>query len=571
MNRFVYLLGLTLFLPSAVAAPQNAWLDSRLTALPTDQLGPFAHTADGKVIAIASEATFISGDGGKTWSEPQPLKGALEMGIKVSNERALLRTRDGSLIAAFMNLNERKWTWDNKLQDAPGAKLPTWVMRSTDDGQTWTHVQKLHENWSGAVRDMIQTKNGRIIFTAMKMLNNPGRHSVITYSSDDDGKTWQASNLIDLGGKGHHGGVTEPTVVELKDGRLWLLIRTNWGEFWSAYSHDGGRFWRVIQPSGIPASSAPGMLQRLQSGRLVLLWNRPFPEGKTEWKLSGGDGLWSETPVSNHREELSIAWSTDEGKTWSKPEVIVHKRDVEMAGSRRWASYPYLFEQQPGELWLTTMQGGIHARFYERDFVGRKIVAFGDSTTAKRGPLKIYADLIDKASPEDMVINAGIGGHNTDHARARFEHDVIAQNPDLAIIQFGINDAAVDVWKKPAATQSRVSIERYEENLRHFVHTLRAKGAKVILMTPNPIRWTPKMKEMYGRPPYNPEDPDGFNLRIRHYAEVMRKLAKDEGVPLIDIYREFQESGHIDQLLLDGVHPNDQGHQLVTDLLLKKL
>ena len=82
----------------------------------------------------------ISNDDGKTWSAPRPLTGATEKNIQVSNERAMMRTKDGTIIAAFMNLNQRKWTWSNELFDAPGAELPTWVMRSEDDGETWTHV-----------------------------------------------------------------------------------------------------------------------------------------------------------------------------------------------------------------------------------------------------------------------------------------------------------------------------------------------------------------------------------------------------------------------------------------------
>jgi hypothetical protein len=354
---------------SLFAQQPEIWLDSRVSQLPTDKLGPFVHTADGNVLAIDDDATFISVDGGETWSKPRPLIGAAEKNIKVSNERAMMRTRDGTIIAAFMNLNERNWTWKNELFDAPGAKLPTWVMRSEDDGKTWTHIQKMHDDWSGAVRDMIQTEDGRIIFTAMKMQHDPGRHSVLTYWSDDDGKSWKPSNLIDLGGKGHHGGVTEPTLTELPDGRLWMLIRTNWGEFWSAYSHDGGRFWRVLQPSGIEASSAPGMLRRLSSGRLLLVWNRPLPEGKTEWKLSGGDGLWSESPVSNHREELSLAFSEDDGESWSDPIVIARSQLPPESKQSRWIAYPYLFEHKPGELWLTTMQGDARIRFREQDLV----------------------------------------------------------------------------------------------------------------------------------------------------------------------------------------------------------
>jgi len=336
-------------------------LDRRLTPLPTKLLGPFVHTGDGGILAIDSTETFVSSDGGHSWSEPRPLfKDGTN--ITVSRERQLLRTHSGTIIAAFMNLNERNWTWDNDLHDAPGATLPTYAMRSTDDGRTWEHIHKLHDDWSGCVRDMIQTSQGRIVFTAMKMQHDPGRHAVLTYSSTDDGQTWQASNLIDLGGQGHHGGVTEPAIIELGDGRVWMLIRTNWGEFWSGYSYDGGRNWRVLQPSGIKASSAPAIMTRLASGRLMLVWNRPLPEGKDTWPTSGGDGLWSEVPVSNHREELSIAFSSDDGKSWSKPVVVARQKGT-------WLAYPYVFEVEPGRIWLTTMQGNVRAEFRESEFV----------------------------------------------------------------------------------------------------------------------------------------------------------------------------------------------------------
>lgn len=357
---------LMLLVVSAITGTRTAQgadleLHAKVHPLPFKLLGPFARTSDGGILAIDSKATFVSRDRGATWSEARSLFPDNRK-ITVSNERALLRTKDGALIAAFMNLDERHWTWKNELHDAPGAMLPTYVMRSTDDGVTWTDLQKMHDDWSGCVRDMIQTNDGRIIFTAMKMLHDPGRHSVLTYSSDDEGVSWRASNLIDLGGQGHHGGVTEPTIIELEDGRVWMLIRTNWGEFWSGYSNNGGRHWQILRPSGIPSSSAPGIMTRLASGRLMLLWNRPLPQGGTEWPLSGGDGLWSETPVSNHREELSIAFSNDDGVSWTDSVVLAKQRG-------KWLAYPYVFEIEPGRIWLTTMQGDVRVEFNEDDFV----------------------------------------------------------------------------------------------------------------------------------------------------------------------------------------------------------
>ena len=204
------------------------------------------------------------------------------------------------------------------------------------------------------------------------------------------------------------------------------------------------------------------------------------------------------------------------------------------------------------------------------------IVAFGDSTTALRGSLTVYATILQEELRGVRVINAGVGGHTTEMARARFEKDVLAHKPAIAIIQFGINDAAVDVWKKPPATKPRVTAERYEANLRHFTETLKLAGARVILMTPNPVRWTPKLKEMYGKPPYKPNDPDGFNILLDGYADIVRKVARETGAALVDAREAFAAQGRkpgesVDGLLLDGMHPNDRGQRLVAGLLMDHL
>ena len=124
------------------------------------------------------------------------------------------------------------------------------------------------------------------------------------------------------------------------------------------------------------------------------------------------------------------------------------------------------------------------------------IVAFGASTTAVRGATKVYASVLQEELRNVLVFNAGVPGNTTEMGRKRFEQDVLGHQPQIAIIQFGINDAAMDVWKTPPATEPRVSLERYEANLRHFVQTLKSKNTRVVLMTSNPLRWTPKLKEM---------------------------------------------------------------------------
>ncbi len=358
--------GAVLFIEGLAGPNEHIWLHEDAESLDIP-MGPFVALGDGRYLTVNERNALVSSDGGETW-ETSPLFNA-GVDHSVRPERALIRTEDGTVILAFMNDAEREWTWDPEIGDAPGARLPTYTIRSLDNGETWQDLQMLHEEWTGAIRNMIQTKAGDIVFTSMMLLHDPGRHATVTYLSEDDGENWHRSNLIDLGGAGHHDGAIEATVEELSDGRLWMLIRTNWDRFWEAFSDDGGRYWRTVRPTDIDASSAPGLLVRLQSGRLALVWNRLLPEGygADEFPRVGGDRQWSEEPAINHRWEMSIAFSRDDGKTWSEPVVFAR---AEGSMRRRDISYPYLFEPSPGELWITSMRGGLRVRLQEKDFLG---------------------------------------------------------------------------------------------------------------------------------------------------------------------------------------------------------
>ena len=205
------------------------------------------------------------------------------------------------------------------------------------------------------------------------------------------------------------------------------------------------------------------------------------------------------------------------------------------------------------------------------------IVAFGDSTTARRGKLKIYADCLAEDLPKQglqvNVINAGIGGHSTQDGLKRFEEDVTSHNPHVVIIQFGINDSTINVWKTPPDTKAPVSQEQYVAALEKFVETLRQQNCQVVLMTPNPMRWTPALVKLYGKPPYLPTEPDGLNVTLSPFAGAVRGLAQKHKLPLVDVYQVFQDYGKtagqsVDDLLLDGMHPNEKGQRMVADLLI---
>ncbi|MDP6117741.1 MAG: sialidase family protein [Planctomycetota bacterium] len=332
----------------------------------THNLTPSVKLSDGSLMAVGRNETFISRDGGITWSDPRRMcRNTVK--IKPDTGGSMIRTRRGHLICAYRDSINFRWSWDEERREAAeDVHGDIWVIRSEDEGRTWQDRKQVFDGYCGALRNMIETEDGTLVLPITCLLRNPCRHGICVYVSTDEGKNWELSpDIIDIGGHGHHDGATEPVIVQLRDGRLWMLIRTPLDRFWSAFSSDGGRTWPVLRPSEIEASSAPGAMIRLASGRLVLTWNRLCSTQRKSYPRFGGDGQIAQKPFSGHRNELSIAFSEDDGKTWSSPEVIIRKQDYGIA-------YPYLFELEPGRIWLSTQYCYLMAlTFDEQDFVGR--------------------------------------------------------------------------------------------------------------------------------------------------------------------------------------------------------
>jgi sialidase-1 len=569
MRLFLLLLSATAF------AADSPTLHPKATALPFTHQGPFITTTEGGVLCIDAKNVLRSADEGRTWSSAALFADPAK--FSVSSERAVLRTREGVIISAWMNSAERKepkgWHWGEPGVDWKAFVLPTYSCRSTDDGKTWETPVKLSDPWCGCIHSMIQMKSGRIVLVGQEIIPQ-WRHATVMWASDDLGKSWQRGDVLDYGvGTHDHAGSLEGTVIERKDGSLYLLLRTESGFLWEATSRDGLK-WTGLQTTKIASVTCCPQLARLSDGRIALLWNAPPRHDPKN---------------GSSRVELSLAFSDDEAATWSKPVIVAANYAT---GSR--VSYPYLYERKPGELWITTMQCGLRMKVNTADLGSGEIpvfvpppkpepkpgsiIMFGDSTTAPRGSLKVYATRVEtvlqSAGSTLGVFNAGIGGNTTRDALKRLQADVLRYKPRLVVMQFGINDSAVNVWQKPPATAPRVPLAEYLANIRRMVTAAQDAQAKVILMTTNPLRWTPKLKEVYGKPPYDPTSEDGFDsATLAGYNVALHKLAAELKVPLVDVHAAYPDfaAKHqttIEGMLLDGMHPNDLGHELVAELLV---
>lgn len=162
--------------------------------------------------------------------------------------------------------------------------------------------------------------------------------------STDQGKTWKL-----------HGSVAAPEwalenmITELRDGRLWMLIRTGGGVLWESFSTDRGRTWSDGAATTIANPGSRFFIRRLASRNLLLVNHY-----KTTW-----------------RSNLTARLSTDDGKTWNEG-LLLDERGI---------SYPDGVEDEDGLIWITYDRGRTNeglilmARFREQDVAAGKDVS----------------------------------------------------------------------------------------------------------------------------------------------------------------------------------------------------
>jgi sialidase-1 len=109
-------------------------------------------------------------------------------------------------------------------------------------------------------------------------------------------------------------GCHEPTIVELKDGRLFCVMRnTNQVQYFSV-SEDGGEHWTKPAPTVLTSPESPALLKRIPTtGDILVLWNNVA--SKSNWP----------------RIPLCSAISTDEGTTWRHVNDIDNRKGYDAA------------------------------------------------------------------------------------------------------------------------------------------------------------------------------------------------------------------------------------------------
>jgi hypothetical protein len=251
--------------------------------------------------ARAELAAIYSGDGGRTWSlRHEPV--LEDEGKKNVMSVSLLRLAENEIAMFYL----RK----NSAEDC----LP--MMRlSTDEGHSWNDAVPCvaAEGYYVLNNDRaVRLKSGRIVLPLARHPSVNGKHSIRASSlcvySDNAGRSWRRSATELEGPEKSRTGLQEPGLIELKDGRLMMWMRTDMGCQYRSYSKDGGETWSAAETSTIISPLSPASMARIPTtGDLLLVWN---------------DHEDVDQAHKGKRTPFRVAISKDEGETWVNKKTL---------------------------------------------------------------------------------------------------------------------------------------------------------------------------------------------------------------------------------------------------------
>ncbi len=175
-----------------------------------------------------------------------------------------------------------------------------------------------------------------------------------------------------------------------------------------------------------------------------------------------------------------------------------------------------------------------------------KIVALGSSSTAGAGasapslsyPNRLAVELLRRYPGQSIqVINRGVNGEEVDTMLARFERDVLPEQPDLVIWQLGTN-----------AVFRPLDFDRFEAAMQEGIDRLRGAGIDVMVMD---LQYAPRVVAI---------------TEHQRMLDRLQAVATRNGVPVFHRYAlmrawyDTMKDGYSALLSADGLHLNDASY-----------
>ncbi len=336
--------------------------------VPTDEGEFFRNTipqvarlADNRLMAVWSTSAkgvnfskvynAFSQDGGKTWGKPNVLMA--ESGKSMADPNILV---DGKRVLVFST----KVSVPNRID-----KSWTMVVRSEDNGATWSAIDEIfipRQYVSGKQHNGIVLRDGSYLVGVAwdrwpeqgMAARSEGEMDLTTgvLISKDGGKKWSLHGALhavtERTTPGGTTGLCEPSMVELDNGEVLMILRSGAAHHYESRSTDGGVTWSTPVPSPLSGHNTPTALLRLSQNPKEIV------------------AVWNNSPLARY--PLSTALSSDGGKTWSTPRILVRTDGLQV-------SYPGLTQAVDGTIVAVWQQaapnGGRDIRWarYSRDWI----------------------------------------------------------------------------------------------------------------------------------------------------------------------------------------------------------
>jgi hypothetical protein len=230
---------------------------------------------------------------------------------------------------------------------------------SMDNGITWSPLNLVTKGRIGAIRGLIQTESGRLIFGFHRRVaeRKPpfGSHFTSSVYSDDYGKTWVESSSelkspVYENYNGNNYGLVEPNIVQLNNGNIKMFGRTQTGYLYESVSKDEGMTWEKAKPSIFKSSNSPANIFKIPNGNLLLTWCNSVDSDPSTFGR-----------IYTNRETLHMAISKDDGKTWKGFREVIRipsrNDQSDMVREDSGVSYPNVNFTKEGKIILVCGQG----------------------------------------------------------------------------------------------------------------------------------------------------------------------------------------------------------------------
>lgn len=172
------------------------------------------------------------------------------------------------------------------------------------------------------------------------------------------------------------------------------------------------------------------------------------------------------------------------------------------------------------------------------------VVSFGDSYTSGTGaaPNASYPARLAEALDRD-VVNAGVHGETAKEALARFDRDVLAREPAVVVLAFGVNEA-----------YRGYSAEEALEGLSNMTRRARDAGIRVVLVDAVP-------DEVGAAGARGGEE--RYQIFQARLDAGLKRIAEDHGAELV---LEALDGVLSDPALRsDSLHPNAAGYAVLAE------